>query len=321
MPTPDWIAETEQIIGANDPSKADTRNRAVITEQSMLIVEHNADGKHIAGETALIGEIGSFVGNGTNQTITLSNTNLTPKKVYVWEYSNIADCYRWDIFSSWSAIPNGAKKGRASANALVNNIIDNFQAGSFDVEDTINRNGITNYYFVIGTGRDPTDIPTGNPGAGSDPSWVESSVLNLMQGDDTAGLSTTNLANYVESQMWTNFIVEHSSEGVHLTQHFPFITESGTYTGNGVNPRTITLSNISLDIKYIMCVLETSGTFSGVRFTDEDMTGGTDTKLEDNTAGFFTTAFNGIGTGSFDVETILNQSGKEFFWFAIGERS
>lgn len=85
MATPDWIANTEQIIGASHPTLADTKNRCGQTIQTMLEVEHSTDGIHSIRATRLVGEIDTFSGNGAARTITLSNSGLTPKKVVVWE--------------------------------------------------------------------------------------------------------------------------------------------------------------------------------------------------------------------------------------------
>ncbi len=316
MATPDWIASTEEIVGANHPNRPDVKNRQAINQNTTMLAEHTQDGKHNSKATAVIGEVGSFTGNGTSQTITLTNTDLVPKKVYVWEKGNTDDCFRLDVFSnSW--IPNGAKEGRAQSITFSNNVIDNFQAGSFDVEDTINRSGVTNYYLVIGTGWDSSITPTGNPAAGSNPTWVPSGTLVSapMIGTDNATVGATNYANSVESEIWTNFLVGHTVDGVHSVDPFPGKQETGWYEGNS-GARTITLTNTNLDIKYLWLFREDGGGHGKCENATEDMSG--ETKRE-GTAALYAARITSLNTGSFDVAAIINGSGNDYFWFAIGE--
>jgi len=86
MAAPNWIAAGELIVAQNNPIFANTLGRPAQEIQENLLVEHDADGIHSARANGLHVECGSFTGNGTGgRTISLTNSNLTPKQVMCWQ--------------------------------------------------------------------------------------------------------------------------------------------------------------------------------------------------------------------------------------------
>jgi hypothetical protein len=192
-------------------------------------------------------------------------------------------------------------------------LIDNEQAGSFDVGDTyINTNGETNYYCVLGI--DTDTVPVGDTGAGSDPDWITSSVLNRIIADNSAVVSVDNIANNVESQIWTQFVEEHTVDGAHSVTLQHVRIETIDWAGNDADDRTISCSIDDLDIMLI----EIYEDGSPVAFKSSDMAG--DTAKRENIAAFAANYIQDITTtnGEFEVGTGLNASGNTYVAYIIG---
>jgi hypothetical protein len=453
MATPDWLAATEQIIGASHPTRSNSKDRCGQTIQSMIEINHTEAGVHDARTTGLVGEIGTFSGNGAARTISLSNSGLTPKKVYVWEAIDTtervtnggfpSDTSNWTTYNfgnglptiasvaggqagncceltsnaatgsqmfyqalsgliidreytisyymkegtaapsagilwgdsigagSWVDGPNTApaawtqyeatfkatattmyvqcvtenlttgntmlfdtisvaeamgseitridemasekaQLSRYSTNAWATDWIDNFQAGSFDIGAyPCNTNGETNYYCVLGY--DTGTVPTGDAGAGSDPTWITSSTANLIIADDSADVDAENVANAVESEIWTEFIEEHTVAGAHSVTLQHERIETIDWAGNDGDDRTISCDIDDLDIHHIEVYKDGDHVYT----KSTDMSGD-NTKAEDAGA-FVANLIQDITTnGEFEVGTGLNASGSTYVAFLIG---
>lgn len=309
MATPDWLegpGQITRVVGAQHPTLANTKDRCGQTIDSMIQVEHTQDGMHNARTTGLSGEIGTFSGNGAARTISLSNAGLTPKKVYVWEDSG-GDVLRIDNMASEEAKPY-----RHDGSAWEADLVDNFQAGSFDVGNTyINSNTVTNYYLVLGV--DTDTVPVGDAGAGSDPDWITSSELNRIIADDSATVSTDNIANNVESQIWTEFIEEHTVAGAHSITLQHARIETISWEGNNTDDRVISCSLTDLDILDI----ESNRDGGAVLLRSDDMAG--DNTKAETIAAFSADFLQDISTaGEFEVGLSWNGSGVTYVAVLIG---
>ena len=452
MATPDWLegpGQITQFIGEGHPTLANTKDRCGQTIDSMIQVEHTQDGVHDARTTGLSGEIGTFAGNGAARTISLSNSGLTPKKVFQWENvdsSNLClnpgfdaattnwtptDCTLASVaggqagnclevtrtggalqiaqsdaiavipgktyaFSAYVKSgtsgneayflevedPSGpttlvglsgtsaagwvqdsgtwynasgvtsvviklhkntatagtmlfdtvsfaestgvditridemgsekAQKHRYQSYAWETDLLDNFQAGSFDVgNDPCNTSGRTNYYLVLGV--DTDTVPVGDVGAGSDPDWITSSVLNKVIADDSATVSDDNIANNVESQIWTAFIHEHTVAGAHSITLQHARIETISWAGNDADDRIISCDIDDLDIQDI----EVYKDGAILRSKSSDMSG--DNTKNENGAVFVANFIQDITTnGEIEIGTGLNGSGSTYVAFLVG---
>lgn len=450
MATPDWLEGPGQIthfMGAGHPTHSNTKDRCGQTVDSMIQVEHTQDGVHDARTTGLSGEIGTFAGNGAARTISLSNSGLTPKKVFQWENvdsSNLClnpgfdaattnwtptDCtlasvaggqagnclevtrtggafqiaqsdsitiipgktYAFSAYvksgtsgneayfleieapgsvqllglsgtsgagwvqdsgsflnTTYTSVVIKLHKNTATAGTMLfdtvsfaesigvditridemgsekaqkhryqsyaweTDLLDNFQAGSFDVgDDPGNTNGRTNYYLVLGV--DTDTVPVGDAGAGSDPDWITSSTLNKIIADDSATVSDDNIANNVESQIWTAFIHEHTVAGAHSITLQHARVETISWAGNDADDRAISCNITDLDITDIEVYEDGDHVYS----KSSDMSGDV-TKAED-VAAFAADLIQDITTnGEIEVGTGLNASGSTYVAYLTG---
>jgi hypothetical protein len=306
-----YINSSDRIIGANHPQFSDTKNRAGITLNANTLVEHEQTGRHLTFQkTALICLPGTYTGDGNpTKTITLSNSNLEPKVVFVWHNAAQFTLEKIDTMSSTDAFRRGSTGAIFAGLALA--------TGQFTVSSAAWNVNLTTYYYIA-LGIDTTSTYVGFPAAGSDPTWITSSVLNTMIGDGTSTPGSGNIANNVEIAMNTAFGVAHNTTtGVHTTNPYTGKgkIETGTYSGNNTDNRDITLTDTSLDVKYIGVLIDT-GAASGVYSRNESMTG-------DNAKGETLTTFSSdriqsMGTGTFQVGLSLNGTGNTYHWYVIG---
>lgn len=129
----------------------------------------------------------------------------------------------------------------------------------------------------------------------------------------------TDNFNKLAKYLWGLFEMEHEpSDGSHqaaLTAE-NWVVEEGTYTGNGVDDRNISLSDAGLDIKFIRIWSE------GVAYTffrSEDMAG--DATLDTSgIVGFAANHIQSVGTGTFQVgdSANVNDNGVDFYYVAYG---
>lgn len=236
---------------------------------------------------------------------------LTPGNTTLFDEISVVraghDVTRIDEMASGKAQPLRYKTFAWEADLL-----DNEQAGSFDVGDVgINTNGETNYYLVLGI--DTDTVPIGDTGAGSDPDWITSSVLNRIIADNTGNLSLDNIANYVESQIWTQFIEEHGVDGSHSITLQHARIETITWAGDNTDDRAISCAITDLDILSI----EVYRDGMPVASKTSDMAG--DTTKDEDAAAFAANMIQDITTnGEFEVGTALNASGSTYVAILIG---
>ncbi len=199
---------------------------------------------------------------------------------------------------------------------LVTNGLGSLATGSFSIpaNSTVNHNGVTNYYYVLGV--DVTTVPSGDAGAGSDPTWITSDVANLMYGDGT-GVSTTNWANSVEGEIETAFLHEHNDNGTHTAPIWSGYgqVETYTYVGDGTDNRVVSLQDTTLIIKELFLFRD----YSGAVVASKNVSMAYDaTKLE-TTASLASNYIESIGTGSFVVGSTANIAGVTYYYYAAGE--
>jgi hypothetical protein len=310
MATPDWIASTEYIVGANHPDGLpDTKNRAGQTINTMMLVGHDANGRHLLQDYTLRGEINTYTGDGADtQTITFSNSNLKPLLLTVWADNTQTPVEKTDT------IPDVDDAFRRPFTSFLGSIFTDFSTGQFIVDSATWNTNLTVYYYRV-IGIDTTSTYTGDAGAGSDPTWITSSTLNRMIADDSASISSDNIGNNVESFIWTEFIEEHDADGAHTTDPYAGFgrIESGTYTGNSTDDRDISLT-YSIDIKYLLVISDTA-----TAATRNESMSGDNTKRE-ATAAFQANFIQSLGTGTFQVgnAAAINLTDTPFYYIAIG---
>ena len=137
-----------------------------------------------------------------------------------------------------------------------------------------------------------------------------------MYGDDTAAVSSGNIGNNVESEIWTEFTEEHTVAGVHNPD--PYVNshkiEAGTYVGDDTDNRNIALSS-SIDIKYLIIFFDDPG---AARTKSESMVG--DTTKPETQAAFDANEIQSLGTGTFQLgDGVVNNSAFIYYFLAIGE--
>jgi hypothetical protein len=185
-------------------------------------------------------------------------------------------------------------------------VVSNFQEGSFDVSyqagQNVNSLNKTNYYLALGTHL--SDTYTGDPGAGSDPDWVEDAEQML------GGGAGTEPGNKVANAIYAAFTHEHAAAGAHTTALFAGFmkAETGDFQATGIT-QTITLET-PIDIQEIYFWKSTTG---GFRSATESMTQPA-SKLETQAA-FETNIIYTVGTGSFTVNLT---AGVTYHYVAIG---
>ena len=309
-----WIEATDEIIGEGHPQKGDTKNRAGIALYTNMLVGHDSAGRHRAQDYALVGEIGTYVGDGSSsKVISLTNTTLMPKFCLLWRDSTLNPYERIDTLPT----DKGYQRGQEGASLFS---VLSFDAGEFTVsQSNYLTNAVTFYYLVLGI--DNTASYTGTPAAGSDPTWITSSTSNLMIGDGTGTVSSGNIGNNIESAINTLFGVAHNTTtGAHTTDPYSGFgkIETGFYVGSGSGDITVSLSE-DIDIKYIICLRVNTSTsvLNEVASKNETMAA-TDSKRE-IWAALITDGILTIGTGEFDVDTDYNNTTYTYYWMAIGE--
>jgi len=297
-----YISSSQQIIGANHPYYADTKNVAGQYINTQFLVEHASDGDHEEQRAyMLFYEIGSYVGDATNpHEITLSNSNLSVLYLEI-----LADLTEEATLGTEDM---GKVQGWETLGGVPSETIDFSSTGSFTIESTddlVNKNATTYYYFALGV--DTTSTYTGDAGAGSDPDWVEDG--DLLYGDGTK----TSIANQVEGHIETAFLHEHLNSGVHNISTFTPKIEIGTYEGDGNDDRNITLTVTDLDIQYIIAG-------AGDFVSKTESLAGDNSKVND-TAAFQANYIQSVGTGTFQVgdDNDVNQNGITYYFMAIGE--
>jgi hypothetical protein len=302
-----YISASDEIIGASHPQKTDTKNRAGIGLNTNILVEHTQAGRHDAQNYALVGEIDTYSGDdSTPRTISLSNATLTPKMLIVWRDSVLRPKEKFDSFANDESFER--------AGSAINNELE-FATGEFTVKSaSLNASGITYYYLVLGI--DNTATYTGNPAAGSDPTWITSSTSNLMIGDGTGTVSSGNIGNNIESAINTLFGVAHNiTTGIHTTNPYAAYgkIEPGSYGGDNTDDRDITLTNTALDVKYVVIIpYSVAAAYS----RSESMAG--DNTKQEKSGAFQVDRIQSLGTGTFQVGNTLNQTGETYHWIAIG---
>ncbi len=306
-----WIEATDEIIGAGHPQKSDTKNRAGIMLNTNILVGHDTAGRHRAQDTAIVGEINTYTGDGASEkVISLTNTALNPKLIIVWEGSGQVPVEK---MASMTGDISFCRYGVGSMRSWISQDI-----GEFTVKYTtiLNVNLTTYYYLVLGI--DTTSTYTGTPAAGSDPTWITSSTSNLMIGDGTASVSAGNIANNVESAINTLFGIAHNTTtGAHTTDPYSDFgkVETGEYIGNGVDDRNISLENIDIEIVGLLIQSNT-----GLATQTHLVWSGDNTNTEPASA-FYANAIQSTGIGTFQLGTSTNVNGDgiTYYYIATGD--
>ena len=288
-----YISSTDPFVGYGHPFYPNILFRAGAYIKTQLEVEHNDDGTHPNKEHGLLIEEGTYTGNGLARTISLSASNLD--SLWIGIYADNASYFGANIFYA-----NDTIFGYHTDNLTA------IATGSFSIAaaDTINHNGTTFYYVVLGY--DNTTAWSGTA-SGSDPTWIsDGDTLDA----DVAG---TGALNQVAKHIEDVFLDEHNDSGTHKTSPFSFFIEVETFTPNGLDDRTITLDE-NIDIKGIW-MLQT-GNYRVHK--NESLSG--DAVARTTTAGCALTNYiQSIGTGSFQVGTNCNSGTAAIYYCVVGE--
>lgn len=292
---------TDLVIGSGHPKYADTKNSACIELYTLLEVEHT-DGMHDDRNYAMTGEIDTFTGDGnTTQTITLSNSDLTPRMLLVWRD---AGTYPHVKFSSMGTDECCMRYSTSFVDRI------GWDVGEFTVKhSSLNANGVTYYYLMLGI-----DVTSeySYVGGANDPDWVEDAELGSADG------TGTSVCDKVEEAIDTGIDAGHNgTTGVHDTPPFSGFAriECGSYTGDGNDSRDISLADSDMDIQYLLIVSDNAYP----SYSRSETMAGDNTKTE-TLAAFSANVIQSVGTGTFQVGSAngVNQSSVVYYYCAIG---
>ncbi len=300
-----YLTASDPIVGANDPRYPDAKNSCGQYINTQMLVEHDADGDHDF-DYNLVGEISTYTGNGAARTISLTNSNLTPKLVIIWRDST--------LYRPFFHLSNfDATEITATARAFTVGWTTWFTGSadgefSLDTYTGVNENAVSFFYLVLGI--DITTTYTGTPASGSDPTWVDDG--EAMQADGTLG----SIANRVEGHIETQFLVGHSDAGVHSAHPLAAFGKIDlvSWTGDGLE-KVIMLNDTALDIKELV-VLNVDQGGGAVSSATESMPSGSG--KDEDTSAFDVNRFPVLGTGTFTLEAGANINGRSFYAMAIG---
>lgn len=288
---------TDLVIGSGHPRYSDTKNSACIELYTLLEVEHT-DGMHDDRAYAMTGEIDTYTGDGqSSQTITLTNTDLTPRLIIIW------------FDTAAQGVPE--KLSNMSGNNGFLRPDTNFGAyitiggiGEFTVNlAAFNANGTTYYYCVLGI-----DITStySYVGGANDPDWVEDAELGSADG------TGSSVCDKVEEAIDTGIDAEHNgTTGVHDTPPFSGFAkiEVGSWTGTS-DDDVVTLEDDALDIKYGFYFRDAIEEM----YSASETMSATDSKKE-ATAAFSANGFQSLGTGTFTAKTASTDT---YYYCVIG---
>jgi hypothetical protein len=296
---------TDKQDAANHPlGYTDIKNRAGQELVDLMLVEHDANCKHLK-TGAYRSEVLTFSGDGNaTQEITLSNTDITPFFTMVWSGQGATPIYRLSNFADTHSVDFTAAR-------ITTGIIAE-EEGQFTVGSSLNTNMTTYYYWVLGAPSSSKEF-TGDTGAGSDPSWVQHGTPML------GGIAST-MANRCEDTMFDAFDHEHNgTTGVHDTDPITGVYELDTYDGVDTDGTDIILSNPDLNIKFLL-ISGLIGSSITTVIRSESMSGDTTFDPGTEVPGFLTDRIQNLGTGEFEVGTHahVNNSSYSYIYLAIG---
>jgi len=210
------------VVAENDPFFPDIQNKELRFLWAAYTVQHNEDGTHI--DLPKIEE-DTYAGTGAAQTISLTDTTLTPIK-WLWLFSE-NDAYLYFVTDT---MPSGYAKRHDGIYA--NYGITLSGAGfTLTAASVLNTNAIDYYYVAWGIGG--MGDPQGSNA--SPPTWIE-------HGDDIEG-GTGKPACQVEEELYDDFIVEHTEAGIHNISEWDvlLVFETGTFAPDGSASQEIEL--------------------------------------------------------------------------------
>ncbi len=297
-----YLTASDPIVAANDPRYPDAKNSCGQYITTQILVEHDADGSHDFAYN-LVGEIGTYTGNGAARTITLSDSSLTPKLVIVWRDGASAPIFHFSNFDTSEVMATTRANTLGWTSWITGTALGEF---SLDTYAGVNENAVSFYYLVLGVGI--TTTYTGTPASGSDPTWVDDG--EAMEADGTLN----SIANRVEGHIETQFLVGHSDAGVHSSHPLAAFGKIDlvSWAGDGLE-KVVTLNDTALDIKELFLFYIVSG--GDGNYAIESMTAG-DAKHEKTAA--FTASRLTLGTGTFTLSAAGNVNGQSFYAMAIG---
>ena len=149
------------------------------------------------------------------------------------------------------------------------------------------------------------------------PDWVEYTEKRYGVGS-TGNEDTFNRACRT---LWDDmFTVQHDKDGDHKADLFPSTKiEEGSYTGNGADDRNISLSDGTLDIKF-MRVYSAEVAYTYIR--TEGMAGDNTKNTKYNPGVVFQAdQIQSVGTGTFQVGTnaAVNTNLATYYYLVVGE--
>jgi hypothetical protein len=300
------ITTSDPIVGENHPRYPDYKNQAARYIAANMLIEHNSDGTHIVTNRLRTGQ-GVYTGDGTSPRVFSSefSPDETPVLLLIWTAGATFKILRMDTFPANTSVslPSGDDDGGDS--------ILSFQAGGFTLGGGahVNDSGPLYYYAAL-LKSSATGTYTGDAGAGSDPDWIE-------HGEALTGGTGTAIANKVENHIYnTAFLHEHDDNGKHTSSPFNAWCETGTYTANNTDDRTIALASAELQIKFLLICNLTS---PFIVWCSSSMP--SDRTKVNATAAFSLDYIQSLGTGEFQVGTLANTTiNGTHHYIAIGGR-
>jgi hypothetical protein len=153
------------------------------------------------------------------------------------------------------------------------------------------------------------------------PTWAEYNEKRYGHNDPEGNEDTFGRAN---KMIWGNLTAyatapatgtgEHDRDGAHMSDLVSglWVPEEGNYQGNGADDRNISLSDTGLDIKLLRIWAPPLYSF----FRSEDMAGDNTSSTENVV--FASDQIQSIGTGTFQVGTLLNVNLTVYYYIAYG---
>jgi len=128
-----------------------------------------------------------------------------------------------------------------------------------------------------------------------------------------------DVSNRPSRTIWNNFCLQHNKDGTHkddMVDADVLQMETGTYTGDGNDDRTITLTNTGLAVHFVRIFSEA---YTHTWFATSDMAG-----YAIKTEGYAgINRIQSMGTGEFEIgsDPEVNNSGTKFYYIVYGAQT
>lgn len=147
----------------------------------------------------------------------------------------------------------------------------------------------------------------------ADISWPEYTEQDYAANDPNGN---PDIMNEGYDILWEVFCVEHDKDGDHFTTGSTYAkVEEGTWPGTGADDYDVSLSDNTIDIKWIK-VMGTD--LSDIYVATESFASNKAADAEFGGA-FSADIIQSVGTGTFQVGATANQSSETYYYVVVGE--